>query len=101
MVRRPCVFIPAYLHPIVQHEHNSKAVLVKPADDNYYLVNLVEWKAHYGVDIYAHCLMTNHVHLIVSIREEKGRGLCADAPVVGPPGPLCEPARGAQRHAVE
>lgn len=41
---------------------------VEPADYEYYLANLAEFKAHYDVAVYAWCLMTNHVHLILCPR---------------------------------
>jgi len=68
MARRPRVFIPGYPHHIVQRGHNRNAVFVEPADYEYYLANLVEFKAEYDVAVYAWCLMTNHVHLVLSPR---------------------------------
>jgi putative transposase len=70
MARRRRVFITGYPHHIVQRGHDCKAVFVEPADYEFYLANLVEWKAHYDVGVYAYCLMTNHVHLILSPRSE-------------------------------
>jgi len=34
-------------------------------DYQYYLENLIEWKKDFGCKVYAWCLMTNHVHLII------------------------------------
>lgn len=65
MARPPRVIIPGYPHHIVQRGHDHNAVFLKPADYEYYLANLIEWKSHYQVDVYAYCLMTNHVHLIL------------------------------------
>ena len=66
MARQPRVFIPGYPHHVVQRGHNRNAVFVEPADYEYYLANLVEFKAEYDVAVYAWCLMTNHVHLVLS-----------------------------------
>jgi putative transposase len=60
------VVIPGYPHHIVQRGHNRQAVFVEPADYEYYLANLIEWKVHYNVAVYAYCLMTNHVHLVLA-----------------------------------
>jgi putative transposase len=65
LARRPRVFVPGYPHHIVQRGHDRKAVFVESADYAYYLANLAEFKVHYDVAVYAWCLMTNHVHLIL------------------------------------
>lgn len=65
MGRSPRLFVPGLPHHIVQRGHNHNAVFVEEADYRFYLNNLIEWKAHYDVGIYAYCLMTNHVHLIL------------------------------------
>jgi putative transposase len=41
-------------------------VFASDADYQYYLDTLVEWKEKLGCQIYAFCLMTNHVHLIIN-----------------------------------
>ena len=52
-------------HHIVQRGHNRKTVFACPDDYRYYLATLIEWKQALGLKVYAYCLMTNHVHLIV------------------------------------
>jgi len=49
----------------VQRGHDRNAVFVDDSDYQYYLDNLIEWKTKYDVGVYAYCLMTNHVHLIL------------------------------------
>jgi putative transposase len=68
LARHPRVFVPGYPHHVVQRGHDRKAVFVKPADCMYYLANLAEFKVHYDVAVYAWCLMTNHVHLVLCPR---------------------------------
>ncbi|MDH4048654.1 MAG: transposase [Gammaproteobacteria bacterium] len=65
MGRQPRTFIPGYPHHIVQRGHNHNAVFVEKADYETYLKTLIEWKAKYDVGVYAYCLMTNHVHLVL------------------------------------
>jgi putative transposase len=72
MGRQPRVFLPGYPHHIVQRGHNRKAVFVEPADYEYYLGNLVEWKTHLDVAVHSYCLMTNHVHLVLAPRSDGG-----------------------------
>ena len=70
MGRSPRLFVRGLAHHIVQRGHNHNAVFVEDADYSFYLDNLIEWKTHYDVGVYAYCLMTNHVHLILVPRNE-------------------------------
>lgn len=70
MGRSPRVLIPGLPHHVVQRGHDLNAVFVETADFEYYLHNLIEWKTHYDVAVYAYCLMTNHVHLILEPRTD-------------------------------
>ena len=63
--RLPRLFIPGFPHHVVQRGHDRNAVFVNDSDFRYYLDNLIEWKAKYDISVYAYCLMTNHVHLIL------------------------------------
>ena len=40
-------------------------VFLADEDYQFYLENLKEWKIKLGIKLYACCLMTNHIHLIV------------------------------------
>ena len=66
MPRHVRVVLPCLPHHIIQRGHNRKVVCVHDDDYAYYLENLQAWKAHYGVKVYAFCLMTNHVHLLLN-----------------------------------
>ena len=65
MPRSARVVLPYTAHHIVQRGHNRQAVFVSDDDYWYYHENLVEFKREFGCRIYAYCLMTNHVHLVV------------------------------------
>ena len=65
MPRTARIIIPNYPHHIIQRGHNRQTVFASDEDYLYYLTNLAEWKQAYGCKIYAFCLMTNHIHLIV------------------------------------
>ncbi|ODS34516.1 MAG: hypothetical protein SCARUB_00393 [Candidatus Scalindua rubra] len=65
MPRTSRVVLPNHPHHIIQRGHNRQVVFVSDKDYNYYLENLKEWKYTLGCKIYAYCLMTNHIHLIV------------------------------------
>lgn len=52
-------------HHIIQRGHNRQVVFAGNDDYQYYLDTLQEWKSELDCKVYAFCLMTNHVHLIV------------------------------------
>jgi len=49
----------------MQRGHNRQVVFASDDDFEYYRENLILFKKEFGCRIYACCLMTNHVHLIV------------------------------------
>lgn len=65
MPRRARVIVPNTPHHIVQRGHNRSAVFVGDQDYQYYLNTLREFKKELEVKVYAWCLMTNHIHLIL------------------------------------
>lgn len=70
MPRIARVVLPGYPHHVIQRGHNSAPVFVHEKDFNFYLELLKKWKTYYCCKVYAYCLMTNHVHLVVEPGEE-------------------------------
>ena len=66
MPRSGRTVLPYYPHHIVQRGHNRQVVFAEARDFERYLETLAEFKAGYGVKVYAYCLMTNHVHLLLA-----------------------------------
>ncbi|MFZ6045086.1 transposase [Pseudomonas sp. CR3202] len=60
------VLLPNYPHHMVQRGHNRQVVFAEDADFERYLADLRELKDAFGVKVYAYCLMTNHVHLLLA-----------------------------------
>lgn len=50
----------------MQRGHNRQVVFTSDDDFRYYRDNLKLFKDEFGCKIYAYCLMTNHVHLLVN-----------------------------------
>lgn len=76
MPRKARVIVPDTPHHIVQRGHNRSAVFVGDQGYQYYLDNMTELKTELEVKVYAWCLMTNHVHLILDPgRNPKSIGL--------------------------
>jgi len=61
--------VEGYPHHVVQRGHNRSVVFASPEDFERYLSDLRELKETFGVRLYAYCLMTNHVHLLLGPRE--------------------------------
>jgi len=72
MPRTERIVIPNTPHHVVQRGHNRQTVFAGEDDYRYYLDNLAEWKEKFECKVYAFCLMTNHVHLVVDPGEEPG-----------------------------
>jgi putative transposase len=57
-------------HHVVQRGHNRNAVFVDDGDYFYYLDTLGKWTRQLQVKVYAWCLMTNHVHLLLDPNDD-------------------------------
>lgn len=66
MPRMGRVVLPNYPHHVVQRGHNRQVVFAGAEDFKLYLSDLHELKDVFGVKLYAYCLMTNHVHLLLA-----------------------------------
>jgi len=65
MARLARVVLPGHPHHITQRGNRRQDVFFCEDDYESYLVLLREWCSVENVEIWAYCLMTNHVHLIV------------------------------------
>lgn len=66
MPRRARVYIAGLSYHIVQRGNNREACFVSPDDYQFYLALWKECSKRYGVAVHAYCLMTNHVHFLVT-----------------------------------
>lgn len=71
MPRTARLVIPNHPHHIIHRGHNRQPVFMSDDDYRYYLDNLLEWKTKLQCKLYAYCLMTNHVHLILDPGENE------------------------------
>ena len=90
MPRMARVVLPQYPHHVVQRGHNRQVVFA--AEDDYwrYLEDLQELKAQCNVQVYAYCLMTNHVHLLLAPDSPSGLGRLMKA-LAAPRHPVSQP----------
>jgi len=59
------VVVPGVPHHVTQRGNRRQPVFFSPADYHAYLRIMADWCARESVQIWAYCLMSNHVHLVV------------------------------------
>jgi len=69
MARLARVVLPNYPHPITQRGNCRQDVFFHAEDYAKYLDLISQWCREEGIAILSYCLMTNHVHLIVTPEE--------------------------------
>ena len=70
MPRRSRVVIPGLPHHITHRSNRGEIVFRTDEDCEIYLRLLHKYALRYGIDIYAYCLMSNHIHLVAVPEEE-------------------------------
>lgn len=58
-------------HHITQRGNNRAPVFFDEKDRKFYLKTLVQYSSKYAIEIWAYCLMENHVHLLVVPKKEE------------------------------
>lgn len=74
MPRYPRAFVAGHPYHIVHRGHDRQPIFATDDDYGFYLENLAEQKRLLGIRVFAYCLMTNHVHLVVQ-PDQKGSDL--------------------------
>ena len=64
MPRSARVVAVGYPHHVTQRGNHGDEVFFSAGDRQQYLVWLSEYAQRYGLDVWAYCLMTNHIHII-------------------------------------
>jgi len=72
MARLARVVAPGFPHHITQRGNRRQETF--PSDNDYrtYITLMAEWCQRCGVEIWAYCLMPNHVHLVAVPESEEG-----------------------------
>ena len=79
MARQPRLVLPGVALHVVQRGNNRSACFDEVSDYLCYLANLRKLSAKYGCVVHAYCLMTNHVHVLMTPRSfEDCRNLMRD-----------------------
>lgn len=70
MPRMARLVVPGYPHHVTQRGGRRQQTFFDDADYVAYTDLLIEAKGRYGVEIWAYCLMPNHVHLVAVPRKD-------------------------------
>lgn len=70
MPRMARIVIPDVPHHVTQRGNRREDVFFDDGDRRRYLLLLLEYSQKHALDIWAYCLMTNHVHFVAVPREE-------------------------------
>ena len=74
MPRLARVVIPGMPHHVTQRGNRREPVFFEPGDRAWYLHLLAHYADLHGLEIWAYCLMTNHVHLVAVPSTEASLG---------------------------
>jgi putative transposase len=72
MARLARVVVPGYPHHITQRGNRREPTFFCDGDYATYIDLMAHWCAEWKVEVWAYCLMPNHVHLIVVPESEEG-----------------------------
>jgi putative transposase len=70
MARRPRLFAPGILYHVIVRGNYRQKTFLGARDYQAYLQRLVRYRERFGVTVYAYCLMSNHVHLLLETGSE-------------------------------
>lgn len=71
MPRRARIIVPGIPVHAIQRGNNRSACFVEDEDRNFFLHHLERLAEEEGCDVHAYCLMTNHVHLLLTPAREE------------------------------
>ena len=72
MARLARVVVPGYPHHVTQRGNRRQPTFFCDGDYGIYLDLMAQWCSAWAVEVWAYCLMPNHVHLIVVPESEEG-----------------------------
>ena len=72
MARTARVVVPGLPHHVTQRGNRRLPVFFNDGDYGAYIALVAEWSAKAGTEVWAYCLMPNHVHLIAVPSHEDG-----------------------------
>jgi putative transposase len=74
MARLARIIVPGYPHHVTQRGNRREPIFFEDGDQEVYRDLLAEQADRHRVEVWAYCLMPNHVHLILTPADQKGLG---------------------------
>ena len=72
MARMARVVVPDYPHHVMQRGNRRQKTFFCDDDYQYYIELIAEYSKQSETDVWAYCLMPNHVHIAMVPKEEDG-----------------------------
>ena len=72
MARMARVVVPDYPHHVMQRGNRRQKTFFCDDDYQYYIELIAEYSKQSETDVWAYCLMPNHVHIVMVPKEEDG-----------------------------
>jgi putative transposase len=72
MPRSSRIVVPGLPHHVTQRGNRRERIFLQPGDEKRYLDILATQTRRHGVEVWAYCLMPNHVHLVLVPLDEGG-----------------------------
>jgi putative transposase len=72
MPRPVRINLPNLIYHVVNRGNNRQVVFAEESDYHKYLDILRRYKAEFGFKVFAYCLMSNHIHLLLKTSEKGG-----------------------------
>ena len=76
MSRLPRIVVPGLAHHVTQRGNRRAVVFDDDFSRRSYLALFDDYRKKYGLEVWAYCLMSNHVHWVVVPRDEGALGRC-------------------------
>ena len=70
MPRRARMYLPGLPYHLVQRGNNREVCFIEPENYQFYLELWRTVSKRYGVSVHAYCLMTNHIHFLVTPQQK-------------------------------
>lgn len=70
MPRYARLYLPGFPYHVVQRGNNREACFIEPENYQFYLVLWEELSSRYDLAVHTYCLMTNHVHFLLTPNKE-------------------------------
>jgi len=74
MARQSRFVLPGHPQHVIQRGNNRSEIFIAEEDYQFYLEKIQDGCKKYGCDIHAYVLMTNHVHLLLTLHMENAIG---------------------------